>query len=386
MSVTLLSPAALARDLSLPDLTDPAHAPHAVGLIADEVVDALRTAWQCPVRLVRGHPVVPVDDNYVRLGYPPDAVTLDARYTRYVSETCVLRGHTSATVVRALRELAADPGSGALIACPGMCYRRDSVDRLHTGTPHQLDLWWVTDRGRLGESELLEMIDLVVGAALPGTRWRTVPTGHPYTMDGRQIDARVGGEGTDGDEPREGRNERADWIEIGECGLAAPEVLAGAGLPPERWSGLAMGLGLDRLVMLRKGIPDIRLLRATDPRTAAQLRDLSPYRAVSMLPPVRRDVSVAVDAGTDCAAEAIGDRVRAVLGDDAELVETVEVLGAWGYDEVPPPARDRLGLGPDQRNLLIRVVLRPLDRTLTDRDANQVRELLYAELHAGGRP
>jgi len=55
-----------------------------------------------------------------------------------------------------------------------------------------------------------------------------------------------------------------EWIEIGECGLASPALLAASGLPAH--TGLAMGLGLDRLVMLRKGIDDIRLLRATAPR------------------------------------------------------------------------------------------------------------------------
>lgn len=57
------------------------------------------------------------------------------------------------------------------------------------------------------------------------------------------------------------------WVEVGECGLAARHVLSGAGMS-ESVSGIAMGWGLDRLLMLRKGIDDIRLLRAEDPRIA----------------------------------------------------------------------------------------------------------------------
>jgi phenylalanyl-tRNA synthetase alpha chain len=361
MPVTLLSPAALARDLSIPDLTDPAHGPHAVNLVAAEVTAALAAAWGCPARVVRGHPVVPLEHNYDRLGYPPDTVTLDARYTRYVSETCVLRGHTTAIVPRALRVLGSGPE--ALLACPGICYRRDAVDRLHTGAPHQLDLWRLRRGAPLGERDLVEMIGLVLAAALPGARWRTVPTGHPYTDAGRQVDALVGSE----------------WVEVGECGLAAGHVLRGSGLATPPWSGLAMGLGLDRLAMLRKGVPDIRLLRSADPRVAAQMRDLAPYRPVSTRPPVRRDLSVAVAGDAD--GETLGDRVREALGDEADVAESVTILADTPYAEVPAAARDRLGLRPGQRNLLVRVVLRPYDRTLTDAEANALRDRVYSALH-----
>lgn len=356
------------------DLTDPARGPHAIQLILDEILDALRRGWpSTDVRLVRADPVVSLADNYWRLGYAPDAVTLDARYTRYVAEDRVLRSHTSALVPPALDALAGVGDIDALLVCPGICYRRDAVDRLHTGTPHQVDLWRVTDRGQLTDTDLQQMIDAVVAEALPGARWRTVATGHPYTVGGRQIDAR-----TRLDDLGE------DWVEVGECGLTAPAVLHGCGLG-DAWTGLAMGLGLDRLLMLRKGIPDVRLLRSGDPRVAGQMLDLTPYRPVSVLPPVRRDVSIAVDADTDISAEALGDRVREALGGDADAVEEVALLGAVGYADLPDAARRRLGIRPGQRNLLVRIVLRPWDRTLTDAEANELRDRIYAALHSGGQ-
>ncbi len=70
--------------------------------------------------------------------------------------------------------------------------------------------------------------------------------------------------------------------------------------------------------MLRKGIPDIRLLRSADRRIAEQMLDLKPYRPVSAMPPITRDLSVAVDAEDE--VEELGDRVRDALGDDAEAV------------------------------------------------------------------
>lgn len=156
-------------------------------------------------------------------------------------------------------------------------------------------------------------------------------------------------------------------------------MLRRAGL--EGWSGLALGLGLDRLLMLAKGIPDIRLLRSADPRVSSQMTDLAPYRAVSAMPPIRRDLSIAVPAGDD--DEALGDRVRDALGTEADTVEEVAVLARTDYDRVPPGARSRLGLQPGQENLVVRVVLRSLDRTLTASEANELRDRIYASLHRG---
>ena len=81
-----------------------------------------------------------------------------------------------------------------------------------------------------------------------------------------------------------------------------------------------------------QGIPDIRLLRSTDARVASQMLDLAPYRPVSAMPAVRRD---------------------------------------------------RLGARPGQRNVLVRVVLRHLERTLTDQEANSLRDRIYAAIHQG---
>src|SRR5207237_8307803 len=113
----------------------------------------------------------------------------------------------------------------------------------------------------------------------------TGPSVHPYTLLGREI--------------------YVDGVEAGECGLAHPDVL-GYG------TGLAMGLGLDRLTILAKGVPDIRLLRSDDPRVAVQMRDLSPYRTVSAIPAVHRDLSPAVAECLD--AELPGARAPAAAG------------------------------------------------------------------------
>jgi phenylalanyl-tRNA synthetase alpha chain len=367
MPIPLLDGAALQSALSLRDLSDPAQGPHAIQLITDNVVAALTHHDRPTVDVRRGDRVVSTAENYDNLGYPPHAVTRDARYTKYVDNHHVLRSHTSALIPPALRALASSGDDDVLVVAPGVCYRRDTIDWQHSANPHQLDLWRLRrSGGTLAEDDLMAMIHTTVHAALPGAQWRTIRSSHPYTDDGRQIDARWAGQ----------------WIEIGECGLAATHVLAQAGLGKE-WSGLAMGIGLDRLLMLRKGVPDIRLLRSTDPRIAGQMGDLAPYCPVSHQPSVRRDLSLAVGSDVDISVEALGDRIRDSLGADASLVESVAVLDATDYNDLPPTARQRLGIEPRQLNLLVRLVLRPVDRTLTDPEANLLRDRVYLALHEG---
>lgn len=145
----------LARDLVVRDLTDPAEGPHAIQLIVDRAVRALARLWGCEVRWRRGERIVTIEDNYDNLGFDPSDITRDARYTRYVDDRRMLRSHSSAMIPAALCGLADDPAEDVLLVCPGIVYRRDAIDRLHTGTPHQLDLWRVTRwLCRMAEAEL----------------------------------------------------------------------------------------------------------------------------------------------------------------------------------------------------------------------------------------
>jgi phenylalanyl-tRNA synthetase alpha chain len=355
----------LDRARSLRDLSDPAAGPHAMQLVVDEIVHALEGAWGAPVLVHRSSPVVTIAQNYEALGYPPDAPAREARYTRYVDGERLLRSHMTTAVPDALRTLAGGDDD-LVVACPGLVYRRDVVDRLHVGEPHQLDLWRVHRGGRLGAADLDEMIALVVAAVVPGARHRTLPATHPYTTAGREVEVDVDGE----------------WVELLECGLAGAHVLAAGGLDPAEWSGLALGLGLDRALMLRKGVGDIRLLRADDPRVAAQMLDLDPYRPVSSMPPTRRDLSIAVAAGLT--AEELGDRVRErVEPAGLAAVEELAVVAETPAAELPPQAVARIGLGPGQKNVLVRLVLRHPTRTLTAEEANRIRNAVYAAVHEG---
>jgi phenylalanyl-tRNA synthetase alpha chain len=364
MSVRLMDAKTYRRSLALRDLTDAAAGPHALQLLVQEAVAALRDRWQCPVIVYRAPPLIGVAENYDDLGYPRDAAARDARYTRYVTPSHLLRTQTSAMIPGALRAIAPAGYDDVLLACPGLTYRRDAIDRLHVGEPHQLDLWRIV-RAPLDSAALVEMIELVAAAMLPGTPVRSTPTQHPYTVGGLEVHGCTNGE----------------WVEILECGRAQPRLLEACGLPQAQYDGLAMGVGLDRILMLRKGIADIRALRSTDPRIARQMLDLAPYRPVSAQPAITRDLSIVV--AEHVSAEELGDRVREAIPDRSSGIEAIDVLAETAYAELPQAARERLGIAAGQKNVLLRIVLRDLERTLTSAEANVLRDEIYAALHEG---
>ena len=162
--------------------------------------------------------------------------------------------------------------------------------------------------------------------------------------------------------------------------MASKTVLQQAGV---NGHGLAMGLGLDRILMLRKSIRDIRLLRSSDERVQSQMLDLGPYVPVSNQPATKRDLSLAVDESLT--AEEIGDILREHLPEQVTRIEEIRVLSETPYDELPSEAHQRMGMSDGQKNLLLRLVIRDPVATLRSCDANEVRDLVYKLLHRGSR-
>ncbi len=362
----LLPTEAVETALSKRDLSNPRLGQHALQQLVTQTNECLTKLWKCELRLHRSCPVVALEDNYDRLGYPPDGAARDARYTRYITPNLILRTQTSAAIPNLLESIASSGPNDVLLSLPGMVYRRDSIDKLHAAEPHQLDLWRLVKRSKcvMSQYDLNEMVGTILKNLLPDIEWRCIDSPHPYTENGIQIDVNWDGL----------------WIEIGECGLANTELLRKSGLAG--YSGLAMGLGLDRLLMVKKGIPDIRLLRSDDPRIAMQMLDLNPYREVSSMPPIQRDLSICVDQAMD--VELIGDRVREQLP-EADLIEDITIQSETAYAELPQSAHERMGMLSSHKNILLRVTIRSMDRTLTDEEANRIRNSVYIILHEGSK-
>jgi len=276
----------------------------------------------------------------------------------------LLRTMATAMAPRGLRHIKDEIAPNHLLALCGICYRRDSVDKIHTGEPHQMDLWYVTREKQMTDEDLLEMVGVIVDVVCPGAKWKTIPREHPYTLNGIEVNVLWNGK----------------WLELLECGLAHPKVIK-QHIGNDSVSGLALGIGLDRALMLVKNIEDIRLFRSTDLRILSQMQDLSPYKEVSSMPPVTRDISLVVDNLLD--NEILGDAVRESMGDKANVIESLSILSETPYSALPEKAIKRLGIKDGQKNILLRTVLRSLEKTLTNQECNEYRDTIYKALYQG---
>lgn len=362
MEKELMSPERLQASLASTDLTDPKNGIHAINLVIEKIHNFLssKKGWPVP-RIIRSSPITTVLQNFDLLRFPIDNPGRSSRYTRYISENEILRTHTSAMIPNILAELGKSQINDFLVMCPGICYRRDVVDKTHCGEPHQMDVWRIKKGSpRLEKSDLIELVESIIACALPGTQYRANEVVHPYTINGLEIEI---------------LKANGDWIELLECGEVHPEILANIGLNPGQYSGLAMGMGLDRLVMLVKEIDDIRILRSTDPRIKTQMTDLQRYHSVSKYPSIRQDISVSVSEQTN--EEDICDTIKCTLGINSTAIESISIVSETSYDQLPAIAIERLGINIGQKNLLIRIVLRSHEKSLTKEEANEIRDKIY---------
>jgi phenylalanyl-tRNA synthetase alpha chain len=369
MYIEPISKKALKNYLAITDLTQSPN-PHAIKMVYEKIEQYMcSTHPQSDVQVYRKNPIVAVIDNYDNLLIMPDNVSRSSTYTHYVDEDHVLRTHTSAHLPGILRELSQrNDWEDVLILLPGLAYRRDVSDKNHVSEVHMLEMWRVVKnaaRQAIAKNDLLEVVEGVAATAAPGWKLRIIDSPHPYTNGGIEVNA------VQGDRD----------IEILECGLIKDQILANAGLDPATHSGWALGMGLDRLVMTLKNIHDVRYLRSTNPRIAEQMTNLETYYEVSSQPAIKRDLSYSVPLGY--VEEDISADIREALGDQLDTLESVEVLNQTPYSTLPPAVRERLGCSSSQKNVLVRITLRHLERSITNHEANQIYEKVYAKINKG---
>ena len=370
MYIQPLTKAKLNEYLAIPDLTE-GKQQHAISLLYERVAEYMRQAHKkSDVRVYRKDPIVTVADNYDNLLITSDNISRSSTYTHYVDNEHILRTHTTAQIPAILRELAATKNDwkDVVILLPGLAYRRDVTDKKHVGQVHMLEMWRIVKTGNdkpIVKDDLLDVVKGAANIAAPGWKLRIIDSPHPYTKQGIEVNAVLG--------------ERD--IEILECGLINDQILANAGLDPQEYSGWALGMGLDRLVMTLKDIPDVRYLRSTNPKIAAQMKDLDKYHEVSSQPAIQRDMSYSVPTGY--VEEDINEDIREALGDKQNILESVEILSETAYKDLPLKIQERLGIASDQKNVLVRITLRHLERTLENKEANEIYDDIYEKINHG---
>ena len=259
-----------AADLAAPpfDLTLPARrlAPlghrHPISIMRDELVDIFQSLGFA----VHDGPEVELEDNnFTKLGFPPDHPATDMQDTFWTTSNHLLRTHTSNVQIRAMMKHAPPM---AFIA-PGAVYRRDD-DVTHSPMFHQIEGFLVDENVTLAELKGV-ISEFAVRLYGPGTPVRFRPSYFPFVEPGVEVDMGcVFCKRPDG--TRAGCNicKRTGWIEVLGCGMVHPVVFEACGIDPEKYTGFAFGMGIERIAMLRFGIPDIRLLFENDPRFLAQ--------------------------------------------------------------------------------------------------------------------
>jgi len=198
--------------------------------------------------------------NFEALNLPPNHPARDATDTFYLDGGLLLRTHTSPVQIRTM-ESRQPP---IKMVCPGRVYRRD-LDATHLPMFHQLEALVVGERVTMADLKgtLSSIWERFFGADV-GMRLR--PGYFPFVEPGCEYDVSCRVCSGTGCRVCKG----SGWIELGGAGMVHPAVFEAVKLDPERYSGFAFGLGIDRIAMMRHGIDDLRLLIENDVRFLAQ--------------------------------------------------------------------------------------------------------------------
>ncbi|PIP65392.1 phenylalanine--tRNA ligase subunit alpha [Candidatus Peregrinibacteria bacterium CG22_combo_CG10-13_8_21_14_all_49_11] len=203
------------------------------------------------------------ETNFDLLNFPDDHPARDAQGIFYLAPTTsntkntkpLLRAHTSPVQIHYMKQ----HKPPFRMICPGKVYRKDA-DATHSPVFHQFEALMVDTHISLAhmkgvmEAAMRELISENLEF-----RWRT---GYfPFVEPGLEVDVRWQGD----KETKEGK-----WLEIVGCGMVHPNVLQNGGIDPNQWQGFAFGFGIERMLMIRHQIPDIRMFYEGDPRFLKQ--------------------------------------------------------------------------------------------------------------------
>ena len=213
---------------------------------------------------VREGPEIETDYyNFQALNIPKDHPARDMQDTFYFSENLLLRTHTSPCQVHTM-EAKKPP---IRMICPGKVYRSD-YDATHSPMFQQIE-GLVVDKN-VTMCDLKGILDEFARAFFSSsTKTRLRPSYFPFTEPSVEMDVTCSVCGGKGCRICKGTG----WIEVLGAGIVNPKVLEGCGIDTNEYSGFAFGLGIDRLAMIKFGIPDMRLLFENDLRFLAQFKD-----------------------------------------------------------------------------------------------------------------
>ncbi|TAM80685.1 MAG: phenylalanine--tRNA ligase subunit alpha [Acidobacteria bacterium] len=247
-----------AMDLTLPGYRRPLGSVHPVTQVMREIEEIFLALG---FSIESGPEIESVYYNFDALNIPESHPARDDWDTLYVNSETVLRTHTSPVQIRAMEK----HGAPLYILCPGKAYRHDNPDSTHATMFHQVEGLAVdTD---ISFADLKGTLDYFAKKFF-GDKIKTnfSPSFFPFTEPSGELAISCvfcGGEGCR-------VCKESGWVEVMGCGMVHPEVLRHGGVDPERYSGWAFGLGVERFAMMKYDINDIQLFQQGDVRFLEQ--------------------------------------------------------------------------------------------------------------------
>jgi phenylalanyl-tRNA synthetase alpha chain len=230
-----------------------------------QVIDELTAIFHDMGFSVAEGPDIEFDDyNFTLLNFPPGHPAREMHDTFFMPAKAdgtrhVLRTHTSPVQVRTMK--AVQPPIRVII--PGRTYRCDS-DQTHTPMFHQVEGLVIDRESHMGHLKWVLEEFCKAFFEVDAVKMRFRPSHFPFTEPSMEVDIQCR---RSGDEVRFGEGE--DWLEILGCGMVHPNVIRNCGLDPDVYQGFAWGMGIDRIAMLKYGMPDLRAFFAADLRWIA---------------------------------------------------------------------------------------------------------------------
>jgi len=231
---------------------------HPITQVTDEIVTIFADMG---FAVAEGPDIETEDYNFTRLNFPESHPARDMHDTFYLGakpdgSRLLLRTHTSPVQIRTM--LSARPPIRVVI--PGRTYRSDS-DQTHTPMFHQVEGLVIDRNSHLGHLKWILTEFCRAFFEVDQVKMRFRPSYFPFTEPSLEVDIQCRREKG---EIRFGEGE--DWLEILGCGMVHPNVLRNCGLDPDTYQGFAWGMGIDRLAMLKYGMPDLRAFFESDVR------------------------------------------------------------------------------------------------------------------------
>ena len=249
-----------AIDVTQPGLLPRAGVRHPGTMVLDQVIDCFVGLG---FEVVEG-PQIELDHyNFELLNIPRNHPARDAQDTFYIDDNTVLRTHTSPVQARVMTTRKPP----IRVVCPGRVYRADEVDATHSPVFHQIEGLVIDEHITMADlrGTLDAFAKRLYGEDI-ATRFR--PSFFPFTEPSAEVDLTCFNCRGKGCRVCKGTG----WIEVLGSGMVNPKVLEMCGIDSTKYSGFAFGIGLERITMLRYGIPDMRLMYEGDERFLRQFR------------------------------------------------------------------------------------------------------------------